>query len=103
MLNTLKILLYPPHHNPDAMGSNTYNNIILYITNIYNKHHSSFNELVRGINRTYLIEFICSVFTEGKWTIDGILNKEIPCFDRLDCPINIIIEYGMFMLEGFFE
>ena len=103
MPNTLKLSLQTLNRNPLAMGSNFPDNIILYLINIYNEHHSSFNELVRGINRTYLIELICSISTEGKWALDGVLNKDVPCFQKPRCPIDIIMKYGMFMLAGFFE
>jgi len=102
MRKILEVLLYPPPHNPIAMGSLTFDTIKLYLTTIFEKYYCNFNEFVRGINKIYLIELICSMLTEGKWSPEGIYDKDTPCFNKSVCPVDLIIDYGMFMEKGFF-
>ena len=103
MRKILEVLLYPPPHNPIAMGSHTFDTIKLYLTTIYNESGKDFYGFVRELNRIFLTEFICSMLTRGKWSPEGIYDKDRPCFNKTLCPVDLIIEYMMFMEKGFFE
>jgi len=87
----LILTLERPKLSPESRGRNDSRSIILIIPNIWDDYRGDFDGFIKGINRIYTIEMICSNIVVDKWIGKWIGISETLCYDKNYCPIAEIL------------